>query len=111
MTTRRELLRSVVMNATREPAVCPQPPLSAFVDPLQCWVKQRCVYRDRCYAGVHSLHADYVDWCRFEAMEVPCSLTQFKEWLACQSFQLDVSGFVYGLILKTDLAASGVTVH
>ena len=35
-------------------------------------------------------------------MDVPCSLTQFREWLRDNSFYLHDRGLVYGLILGVD---------
>ena len=58
--------------------------------------------------GVPALHADYVDWCLYHVMDIPCSLAQFREWLGIQEFRIDKAGVVYGLVLRADLLS---TIH
>jgi hypothetical protein len=103
--TRREQLRSALEGIPRRTAACPQAPLAAFEEALQHWASQRCVYHERCWGGVTSLHLDYAAWCDQEVGEVPCSLLHFTEWLTTQGFQVDGFRLVHGLVLKSDLCA------
>ena len=99
--TRREQLRSAFVVAAQGTNACPQVPLVAFEDELHWWAMQRCVFRDRCWGGVFGLHLDYVKWCG-QAMDVPCSREQFREWFFDNRFSLKDLGLVYGLILRVD---------
>jgi hypothetical protein len=103
--TRREQLRSAIARASLPWLACPQPPLSSFAEALHGWTMQRCVFRDRSWGGVVSLHRNYAMWCVREAGDIPCLLSVFQQWLAMQGFHVE-RGLVYGLLLKADFATS-----
>ena len=99
--TRRDQLRNAFALVPQRPNTFPQAPLIAFEEDLHRWAMQRCVFRDRCWGGVSGLHLDYVKWCG-QAMDVPCSREQFREWFFDNRFSLKDLGLVYGLILRVD---------
>lgn len=108
MSARRELFRNALARAGAGVAACPLPPLAAFEEAIHSWAMQHCSYRERSTISVASLYNDYVEWCLQEAVEVPCTLPQFNEWLRLQPFDVNYLGHVYGLVLTIDLVAAGL---
>jgi hypothetical protein len=82
------------------------PPILPVVDPFpwaedfQKWTLARCVYRDRCFGGIGSLHRDFCEWA-IACEEPPCNRQIFEQLLDNAGF-LSADGMVSGLILRED---------
>jgi hypothetical protein len=70
---------------------------------LEAWLVNRCVFRDRCWGGIGSLHVHFCCWCAERGEPMIASREWFENMLAREGFGLDLRyGFVYGLLLAED---------
>ena len=90
---------SVPEKERRMPAVDP----FAWAEDFHRWALQRCIWHDRCFGGVASLHDDFCGWA-IARNEVPCRREAF-EWLLRHAGMFVVDGLVSGLILRQDFEA------
>ena len=79
------------------PALDPSP----WAEDFHKWTLARCVYRDRCFGGISSLHRDFCEWV-IAHDECPCTREAFVRLLDQCGF-LFVDDFVSGLLLGDDL--------
>ena len=66
---------------------------------LCLWLLERCVFRDRWWGGIASLHVDNARWRAGRGHIVPYSRQAFEEALKEQGFHVE-NGLAYGLVLK-----------
>jgi hypothetical protein len=76
---------------------------SGWAEEFHRWALSRCVFRDRCFGGIGSLHCDWCEW-QVSHNDVPASRVVFEGLLRDSGF-LFADGLVYGLILGEDLWA------
>ena len=101
-TTRRDQLRRSVVGPRGQMPVWPLPQLPSFEPGLALWAEQHGYFRDAMSTSVKTLHMDYVEWCEEEGRDVPCTVVQFREWLAGQKFSISKYDLVHGLMLRAD---------
>jgi hypothetical protein len=101
-TDRRAQLRHTFEAVRDQSSVWQEPPLATFAAALHAWAMQRCVFSDRSFGGIVVFHKDYVEWCREEGLDVPCSLAHFRAWLLAEGFVVSDFALVYGLLLTPD---------
>jgi hypothetical protein len=70
----------------------------AWTPEFEAWAPVQCVFRDRCFQSVVSLHLDFIVWCAGNG-SVPCTRETFEFLLRDQGFTF-ADGMVYGLLLK-----------
>jgi hypothetical protein len=75
----------------------------AWAEDFHIWALSQCVYHDRCFGGIRSLHRHFSNWAIAREVD-PCTLESFK-WLLDNAGFFSADGMVSGLILKEDFDA------
>ena len=73
-------------------------------DELSLWLLDRCVFRDRSWTAIGSLHLDCAQWRANHRRDVCASRRTFVDALRAEGFTV-TDGWCYGLLLKEDLIA------
>jgi hypothetical protein len=73
---------------------------AAWRDAFWCWIEAECVFRQRCFGGIGSLHVHFCEWAK-DHDSVPSTRQTFERLLADAGF-LIADGMVSELVLAED---------
>jgi hypothetical protein len=100
-TSRRELLRRALEDERPILSGMAVQDATEWTPEFEAWASQACVYLDRAFGGVGTLHVAFSEWC-VRNRSVPCTRAVFEELLNTQGF-LVCDALVSALVLRKDL--------